>query len=99
MITCTRIITNSYWIQSEIKRKSKSKIKKKNAHSVGFRVEVLSSARWLEMVQGAEKGEGCRGVETYHFANFWLWIGKLYIFTIDLEKGGQNGGAYVVIFI
>ena len=65
MITCTHTITYSYWIQSEIKRKSKSKFFLKNAHSVGFRVEVLSVARWLEMVQGAEKGGGGGGgVET-----------------------------------
>ena len=54
------------------------------------------------------------GVETIHFTKFWQKIGveirhfpifsqilgsKLYKFSRGLQKGGRNGGAYVVTFI
>ena len=70
---------------------------------------MLSTACWLETLQRAKKG-----VETIHFAKFWQKIGveirhfpnfcsNIGVETIQIfqrpEKGGRNGGAYVVTFI
>ena len=76
--------------------------------SFGFLIGVLSTARWLKLLQRAKKG-----VETIHSAKFWpkgVQIGhsphfaqilgaKLYKLFTDLKKGGQNREAYVVTFI
>ena len=72
--------------------------------SVGFRIGMLSPARWLEMLQMAKKG-----VETIHFFQFWHKIGvqirhfphfysNIGVETIQIikrpEKGGSKCGAY-----
>ena len=83
--------------------------KSRGGFSVGFGIGMLSTARWLEMLQRAKKG-----VETIHFVKCWPKIGveirhfphfcsNIGAETIQIfqrpKKGGRNGGAYVVTFI